>query len=70
MSNMSYSKFKDLCCNPFNVKNHVSKNQKHCLRRVSASLLEKFDSLQANDILCAPCRQKASKMETKDLREY
>lgn len=70
MSKTSYSKFKDRCCNPFNLENHVRKNQKHCLRRVSASLLEKFDFLRANDVLCAPCRQKASKMERKDLREY
>ena len=60
---MSGKKFQERCSNTFNKKSHSAKANRTNLRRVSGSLIEKFDSLKPEDLVCAPCRKKLCKMD-------
>ena len=59
-------RFKHVCCNPFNKKNHSGKKEKKNLRRVSSSILEKLKILKPDDVSCTQCRIEANEMEMED----
>lgn len=63
---MPNSRFKHVCCNPFDKENHSGKKQRKNLRRVSSSILEKFNFLKPDDVLCTECRKEANKKEMED----
>ena len=65
---MSGKKFQERCSNPFSKKSHSTKVNRTNLRRVSGSLIEKFDSLKPEDLVCAPCKKIYAKwMSMKDV---
>ena len=63
---MPSSRFKHVCCNPYNKKNHSGKQQKKYLRRVSSSILEKLKIFKPDDVVCTQCRIEANEMEMED----
>ena len=62
---MSNSRFKNVCCSPFNKKNHTGPKQRKSLCCVSSLTLAKSDFLKPDDVLCAQCIKKG-----KDFVEY
>lgn len=51
---MSTSKKFNVCCNPFNLNNHIVKNS---LRLASINIQRKFN-ISSTDYLCTACRKK------------
>ena len=54
---MSSNEIKDRCFNPFNSHGKKRKG----LRRVSDLVLKKFPSLDENNLICSPCRNRIEK---------
>ena len=63
---MPSSRFKHVCCNPFNKKNHSGKKQKKNFRLVLSSILEKLKIFKPDDVSCAQCRIETNEMEMED----
>ena len=63
---MSGKKFQERCSNPFSKESHSAKVNRTNLRRVSGSVIENFDSLTPEDLVCAPCRKKLCKMDVNE----
>ena len=63
---MSSSRFKHVCCNPFNKKIIMGKSKKKKLRRVSSSILAKLKIFKPDDVLCTQCRIEANEMQMED----
>ena len=66
---MASSRFKNVCCNPFNLKNHTGPKQRKSFHRVFSLILTKSKCFKLDDVLCAKYKLDTSKTG-KDFSKY